>query len=291
MKRSIFSLCLTCSLTIAFTQPRQISLGIFTGLTTCYTWDTGINQDPRYQNRYDLKAAPIGICYGVDYQGYGFVINPGLMGVGQNYKIINTVGGQEGVRKINLQYLNLPVAFKLHVIDLAFFKVSLVAGASAGYLLDGKEYVTHNSAKFRFPQAVYPILPSDYSVEYDGVLAPKQDKHIMLSKSDFKPLQIFGSFGFRSDWDVTEVWRISLDVRAQYGFTDPRTSAYLARLSDNQTLYDLPGNRRDIFAYLNIGIARYIEVDKAKEHKTKSSKRYIPKKYPWVQPHRGKPKG
>ncbi|HEY0741864.1 MAG TPA: outer membrane beta-barrel protein [Chryseosolibacter sp.] len=245
-------------------QPTQISVGVLTGITSPYTFDSGINRDSRYQQRYQVKLAPVGISYGVDYQGYGFVITPSLINIGQNMNIINNVGGYEGTRSINMQYVQVPIGFKLHMIDLAFFKVSLIAGAGAGYLIKGNETVTHRYAKYRFPAEVLPILPSDYVVEYDGVIAPEIKKLEIVSKDDFKPFQFFGSLGFRSDWDFKKSWRVAFDLRANYGFTEPRSDAYLVRAKENQTLYDLSGERRELFASLNIGIARYLEVNKQK---------------------------
>lgn len=258
-------------------QPNQISLGVFTGITSPYTFDAGINRDSRYQQRYQIKLAPIGISYGIDYQGYGFVVTPSLINIGQDMNIVNTVGGYEGTRRINMQYLQVPIGFKFHVIDLSFFKVSLVAGIGAGYLLKGTETITHNYAKYRFPTEVLPILPPDYVIEYDGVIAPQITKLEIVRNEDFNKLQLFGSFGFRSDWDFKESWRIAFDLRANYGINETRNNSYLARTAANETLYALEGQRRELFAYLNIGIARYIEVDKQKQNRTKSFGKFKPR--------------
>lgn len=278
MTRPALSAFFICIVFWSSAQPRHVSLGVFTGLTAPYTWDEGIYSDSRYKARYEVKFSPVGIAYGIDYEGFGFMVSPSLITIGQNYNVINTVGGHEGVRKITMKYLHIPLTLKLHVIDLAFFKVSLVAGAGVGYLLNGRETVSHQAAKYRFPAAVYPILPESYAIEYDGVLAPKVNGLQMLEKKDFNSFQIFGSFGFRSDWDITEAWRVSFDMRANYGVLETRTDTYLSRVEQNQTLYDYPGKRREIFAHLNIGISRYIEVDKEKERKTKSFKKFKPQK-------------
>lgn len=291
MTRSIFT-CMLLSLIIAFSfaQPKQVSVGIFSGITVPFTWDEGINKDARYKARYDIKAAPIGVSLGIDFQGYGFVLNPSLITIGQNQHVINTVGGHEGTRNINLKYLQIPLALKVHVIDLAFFKVSFVGGIALGYLLDGEEHITHNYAKFRFRSGVYPVLPPDYIVEYDGILAPEIKKHQMVGKNDFNKLQLFTSLGLRSDWDVSENWRITIDLRGNYGTQETRTNEYLKIVSSNQKIYDYEGKRREIFATFNIGISRYLEIDSDKNRKTKSFKSFKPKKYPWVAPNRSKPK-
>src|SRR5262249_275217 len=95
----LFSMLFLLLITRSYGQERVISLGIFSGATTTYSWDEGVNRDPRYETRYDVKLAPIGISYGVDYEGYGFVLTPGIINLGQKYDVINTVGGQEGMRK------------------------------------------------------------------------------------------------------------------------------------------------------------------------------------------------
>jgi len=287
------SLFLLLLITRSYGQERTISLGIFSGATTTYSWDEGVNHDPRYETRYDVKLAPVGISYGVDYEGYGFVLTPGLINIGQKYNVINTVGGQEGIRRTKIQYFNLPVAFKVHIIDLSFFKVSVLAGGSAAFLLNARETVSHRAAKLRFPSAVYPILPQDYQIEYDGVVSPAVNNYTMLDKADYRKLQIFADAGFRSDWDITDEWRVSFDFRVCYGLFEPRSETYMAHLNANQAIYDLPGKRRDLYASLTVGIARYIEIDKkstAKKKNIHTPARKAKGKNPWPEPRRKKPR-
>jgi hypothetical protein len=273
---------LSSSLTVASAQVRIVSLGVFTGLTTTYTWDEGIYADPRYKVRYNIKFAPIGFNYGVDYEGFGFVISPGLFTTGQDFFMVNTVGGHEGTRKIDLHYLNIPAAFKFHLIDLDFLKTSFVFGAGPAFLLKGKEEISHDAAKFYFPPVVYPNLPDNYNIEYDGVLAPNIEKLSILEKSDFDPFQLFGFIGVRSDWYFSESWKVSFDFRANYTFFDNRTDDYMARLNTYQTIYDIPGKRKDIVGSFTIGISRYIENEMTeknrKVHVKSNTKKYVPPK-------------
>src|SRR6187401_365383 len=120
----------TISFLSGWTQSRTHSIGVFTGITSSYTYDDGIIQDQRYQNRYSVKFAPIGISYGIDFEDVGFLITPGIITIGQNFSVNNTTGGDVGIRKINLQYLDIPIACKLRLIDLSFFRVSFLGAAS-----------------------------------------------------------------------------------------------------------------------------------------------------------------
>jgi hypothetical protein len=252
-------------------QTRIQSFGFSTGVIAPYTWDEGIQQDQRFQNRYDLKWAPIALHYGIDYEGFGFYIDPGLINIGQNFYVVNTVGGQDGLRKANLRYAQVPVVFKLHVLDLSFFKLSFCAGGSAAYLLDGKETIRHSDTKLRFPSEVYSKLPAEYSVVYDGVVSPSVN-YTLAGKDDFKPYQFFGIAGFRSDFDATEEWRVSFDFMVSYGLVDPRSNVYKSRVDNYEALYDLPGNRRDLFLQIGIGISRYMELDRHDREHGKQTK-------------------
>ncbi len=285
------------------------SLGIFTGITVPYTFDAGINKDARYRIKYNVKFAPIGVHYGVDYQGYGVMIDPCITKIGQNFNVINTQGGQVGERKIDLTYFYFPAGLKLHIIDLSFFKVSFVASVGFGVLLKGEETIIHQDSKLKFPVEVVGQFPSDenlqfqienpgYTVYYDGVQVPNINSNSslskLLSKDDFQSFQLFGGIGFRSDWDITEEWRVSFDLRGNMGFLEPRKSTYLDKVKSHQAIYDIYGARKDLFLSLNVGFARTIEIEpKQKEAKIKkheASKPYQPKKYPWPKPRNTKSK-
>lgn len=283
MLRFVFLAFLLWSHATAYAQPYQVSLGIFSGITTTYSWDEGIFNDPRYQSRYDLKLAPIGISYGVDYTRFGFAFTPGLINIGQHHHIINNVSGHEGTRTMNLKYLQVPFALKVHVIDLAFFRISFMGGAGAGFLLDGEETVSHNQAKYRFPMETYPHLPDNYIVEYDGVLAPHVSRLPIVTKEDYNRFQAFAFIGFRSDWDLSENWRTTLDLRVSSSVFDSRNDAYLARIDAREAIYDMPGKRRDLFATLTLGFSRFIEIDEKKMGPGKEPRRFKTQKNPFQQ--------
>ncbi len=285
---------LTSTSILGWGQIRTSSLGIFSGFTTSYTYDEGISKDQRYQTRFDLKIAPFGINYGIDFENVGFLISAGITTIGQNFYVKNIKGGHEGVRKINIQYLNIPIAVKFKIIDLSFFRVSGLGSVSVAYAIKGNETISHEEAKLKFiDEIVPPILPPTYIREYDGVLSPATQNFSMLTKSDFKPIQFFVAAGFRSDWDVSESWRVSFDLRVNYGLLEPRTSSYLSKLNTYQTLYDIAGTRRDMFVQFNVGVSRFVNVEKRDREKKKkindSPKKYTHKKYPWPKPRDTKP--
>ncbi len=255
------------------------SIGLFGGVTSTFTFDEGISLDPRYQAKYGAKFIPGGVHAGVDYMGFGFMVDPQLTEVGQTFNILNTQGGQVGERSISMTYLQIPFSYKKHLIDLSFFKVSFVAGISYAHLLKANESIKHIDAKLIFPAATYSLLPDTYTVEYDGVVSPLVNNLETLKKTDFKSVQVFGSLGLRSDWDITDHARLSFDLRANGGVFDPRSADYLNRADNNQTIYEIAGERRDVFFSLTFGYSRYLFIEtKAKPKKVKSFVQYGPKR-------------
>jgi hypothetical protein len=196
-----------------------------------------------------------------------------------------------GERKINLTYIHAPFGFKLHMIDLGFFKVSFVASASAAFLLKGEETISHSDAILRFHPNVLPNLPPEYIPTFPGsteIICPPVDNLTLLKSNDYSRFQLYGAVGFRSDWDITETVRISFDARASYGILEPRSSDYLEKVDNYEAIYDLPGTRRDLMILFTVGVSRIAEVDpkerKAISNKKKEKRPHRPAKYPWPGP-------
>jgi hypothetical protein len=221
-----------------------------------------------------MRATPIGFSYGYDKVGHGFVITPSLVKVGQKYAIRNSQGGEVGMRDINMDYLSVPFALKLHLNDLSFFRLSAVAAFNIDYLLAGRETITHEAAKLRYPPGV--AIPTDpgYSVVYDGVFVPETHKQVYVSKDKYKPLTASAGIGFRSDFDFSENWSMNFDGRAVFGIFDPRKQSYINELkagTQSDPGPDLYGQRREVYLYLAVGISRIFQIKQ--EHKPKISSR------------------
>jgi hypothetical protein len=243
------------------------------GMNFPFTIDQGLRKDTRYFGRLTLRATPVGFSYGYDRVGHGFVITPSLVKVGQKYSIQNTQGGEVGVRDIQMDYLSIPVALKLHLNDLAFFRLSVVAAVNFDYLLSGKEVITHEPSKQRYPPGV--IIPVDpgYSVVYDGVFVPQVSQQVHVPKDKFKPFQVSAGIGFRSDFDFNENWSMNFDGRAVFGIFDPRKDEYINELKAGTAASpapDLYGQRREVYLCASIGISRIFQIKQKHQPKVSS---------------------
>lgn len=261
------------------------SFGVFGGFNVPITFDEGLNKDPRYEGKVTFRATPVGFTYGYDHVGFGFVLSPSLTKIGQQFLIKNTVGGDVGSRDIQMDYFSLPVALKLHLNDLSFFRLSAVAAINFNYLINGRETISHFASKQKFPASV--LIPSDpgYAEVFDGVLVPEVNNLEYVSKDQFNAFQIFGAVGLRSDFDLSDDWSLNFDGRANFGLFDPRKKEYIEQLKQTSGAPDLYGARHDIYLSVEIGIARIIQIKRRFEPK-QSSKPAITSRPPPKQNHK-----
>lgn len=244
------------------------SFGVFGGFNFPITLDEGLQKDNRFYGKFTIRSTPIGFSYGYDKVGYGYVITPSFTRIGQNFSIKNSAGGEIGIREILMDYISVPIALKLHINDMAFFRLSAVGALSFNYLLNGSETFTHDAGKIRYPAGISVPQEPGYIIAYDGVFVPEVNNLEYVSKDKFNSFQLFAAVGFRSDFDLSDEWSINFDGRINFGIFDPRTSSYIDQLKKPSGLPDINGNpgapdfygqRREMFLSVGFGISRIIE--------------------------------
>lgn len=285
-----------CTIHIAFGQNVE-SFGLFGGFNIPFTIDQGLNKDPRFVTKVNLRGSPVGFYYGYDRAGYGFALTPSYTRIGQTYKVRNTTGGDVGFREVSMDYFTVPVALKIHVNDLAFFRMSLVAALAPSFLVKGQETQSWQSSKLKYPAGVSVPTDPGYTITYDGVFVPAIDKQVYVTKDKFNSFQLFGSMGLRSDFDLNDDWSINFDGRANFGIFDSHTSAYQSQLktpsgpadiNGNPGAPDLYGTRRDMYLSFEVGICRIITTKE--KFKVKQSAQPITLKRDVPKPRNKKPK-
>lgn len=243
------------------------SFGVFGGFNVPITIDQGLEQDPRFQSKFSILGTPFGFHYGYDRPGFGYVLSPSYLTIGQKYTIKNATGGDVGSRDITMNYFSVPLALKFHLNDLAFFRLSMVAAIDFCFLIDGKETFTHSASKLKFPAGVSVPTDPGYTIAYDGVFVPAVVNEVHVSKDKFNGFQLFGGVGIRADLDLNDKWSVMADGRANFALFDSRNSAYLSQLAKpsgpadfagKPGAPDLNGTRRDIFLCFSLGVSRII---------------------------------
>jgi len=266
MRRTVLGILLVL-LTLQAVAQNIESFGVFGGFNVPITIDQGLEGDPRFVSKFSIVGTPVGFHYGYDKPGFGWVISPNYLSIGQTYIIKNTTGGDVGTRDINMSYFSVPIALKFHLNTMAFFRLSMVAALDFSFLLDGTETFTQVSSKLRYPAGV--SIPTDpgYSVVYDGVFVPDLQDFVHVSKDKFNSFQLFGGVGMRADLDLNDHWSLMFDGRANFALLDSRTSEYqdILKTPNGPVDFigqpgapDLYGARRDIFLSVTFGVSRII---------------------------------
>jgi hypothetical protein len=243
------------------------SFGVFGGVNVPFTYDQGLRKDPRFFPKVILRATPIGFLYGIDKSSYGFAITPQYTQIGQKFTVQNVQGGEVGSRDVRMNYLTVPVALKIHINDISFFRLSLTASLAPSFLMSGKEVYNIAASELKYPYGV--SVPPSYTIAYDGVYVPKITNLNYVTKNNLSFFQVFAAIGFRSDFDLSDNWSINFDGRANFGILDPRNSSYIHTLKNpsastpdangNPGAPDIYGPRRDFYLSGQIGICRIIQ--------------------------------
>lgn len=270
--RAVFTGFLFLLITQSYAQDIE-AFGVFGGFNFPFTVDQGLSKDPRFVGRFTIRATPVGFAYGYDRVGHGILLTPNYTQTGQKFIIKNTTGGDVGTRNVQMNYFSVPVALKLHINDMSFFRLSLVAAITPSFLIKGEDTFTISSpdqaTKLRYPAGV--SIPTDpgYEQVYDGVFVPQLDNEVYVSKDKFNAFQLFAALGLRSDFDLNDDWSLNFDGRANFGIFDTRTAAYIDELKNpagppdingNPGAPDLYGQRREIYLSVAFGISRIIQI-------------------------------
>jgi hypothetical protein len=258
------------------------AFGIFGGFNFPFTVDQGLSKDPRFYGKLTIRSTPVGFSYGYDRVGHGILLTPNYTRTGQKFIIKNTTGGEVGTRDVQMNYFSVPVALKLHINDMSFFRLSLVAAIAPSFLMQGQETYTISSpgqsTKLKYPPGVSVPTDSGYEIVYDGVFVPDMDDEVYVSKDKYNSFQLFAAVGLRSDFDLNDDWSINFDGRANFGILDTRNPTYLDQLKNpagpadingKPGAPDLYGQRRELYLSASFGISRIIQ--SKQKFKTKSS--------------------
>ena len=105
-KMLVFALVIVICLPLQ-AQQYSVSFGVYTGVAGSFTSDKGIENDPRYEGRFETKVVPIGVNLGIDYEAFNTSGGVGTLGAtlagrirNLNYKTIRYPGHCEIMKRL-----------------------------------------------------------------------------------------------------------------------------------------------------------------------------------------------
>lgn len=130
----------------------QVHLGATTAYNATFVLDKGLSDDPRYTSTYTYQLAPIGFNFGVDFgRKFGLQLESILSNQGQIYDMINVAEQIAGQRKIDLQYINLPLMMKFMGGGNGKARTNFNFGPQMSILTKAVESIQANAGTFAIP--------------------------------------------------------------------------------------------------------------------------------------------
>lgn len=239
-------------------QPR-IHLGASTLVNSSVVLDEGLKTDPRYDSEISYQWSPVGFSFGTDFtHGFGLQLESILNNQEQIYSIINSAKEiTEGERKIDLQYLQLPLLMRFMNKSTAPTRFNFNFGPQLSILTLAKETANFEPGTYELPEGTEP--PAGATDNGDGtytITDPGGSFQTIATKQadEFKNAVFSIAGGFGLDIDISRNLYLTTYTRINYMFSDMRTEDFLTQLSSGGTVKDIFGERSTVDIGIQLGL-------------------------------------
>lgn len=243
----------------------RVHVGATSAFNSTFVLDKGLSDDPRYNAEMTYKWSPVGIAFGTDFSnGFGLQLESILSRQGQIYQIVDIAQQQIGERKIDLEYIHLPLLLNFMGNSASRTIFNFAFGPQLSILTQGQEvYQQYKSGTLQLPEGSQPPENAqNYDPQKGTYTAPASTT--VLASSDasaaikqFKDKDLQLAVGFGLNIDIGSHLYLSTNVRGNYGFTDMRNEDLINSIkqnSANDVLKDLFGRRANMLVGVQIGL-------------------------------------
>lgn len=257
-----------------FSQP-SVRIGVTTGMNSTYVLDKGLSADPRYNTTANFEWAPVGFTFGLDISNkFGLQLESIKAAQGQIYQVIDAYDQVVGERNIDMSVLQFPLLMRMMSGGDATTRFNFQVGPQLSLLQKGVETIEYAQSIQNIPDGA--DIPAGATPNPDGTYnVPELPATTLLSnaasseveKFKNKEIQIAGGFGL--DIDMLRNFMLSINVRANYSFTDMRNEDLLERLQSN-SLNSILAERANLQVGMQLGL--YWSIGGTRAFKAKDKK-------------------
>jgi hypothetical protein len=265
MKKNTRILLLICICVSAHITQAQVRfhIGTTTAYNSTFVLDKGLTDDPRYNAQMTYKWSPVGVAFGADFnRGLGLQLESILSRQGQIYQIIDVAKEKIGERKIDLEYISLPLMLNLLSNNSSRTSFNFMFGPQLSILTQGQEiYQQNKQGRLTLPEGGQ--VPQGATDNGDGTYTAPASTTVLASKDasttirQFKDKDLQLAVGFGLNIDMGKHLYLSTQVRGNYGFTDMRNEDLINSIkanSSNDVLKDLFGRRANLLIGAQLGL-------------------------------------
>lgn len=269
MKKILFCLCLAASPLHFCLAQTQLHLGLTSAYNGTFVLDKGLSEDPRYNAKQTYNFAPIGVTAGVDFgRGFGLQIESIFSRQGQVFDIINVAKQSIGERRIDLDYVHLPLLLRSFGTGSARTRFNFMFGPQLSILTRGQEvYEQYQAGKLQLPPGATPPnspntgqpvpVNADGTYDYPATTQTVFSTESQASIQQFRKTDLQIALGIGVDIDLGRNLYLSTQVRGNYGFVDMRNGDFMDGLQNKtaqQIAGDLAGRRANLLVGIQMGL-------------------------------------
>jgi hypothetical protein len=254
---------LLCFVTLQASAQVRVHLGATTAFNSTFVLDQGLSKDPRYTAQMTYNWAPIGMAFGADFnRGFGLQLESFLSNQGQIYDILDVAKQKIGERRIDLQYINLPLMLNFMSNSSSRTSFNFMLGPQLSLLTQGQEiYEQYKAGTLRLPEGgQLPAGATDngngtYNFPAGTTVLASSDAASAIKQFKDKELQIAANLGLNID--IGSHMYLSTNIRGSYSFTDMRNEDLINSIQKNSAddvLKDLFGRRANMLVGAQIGL-------------------------------------
>jgi len=270
MKKTLFILGLLIgSMSFVAQAQARLHLGLTSAYSGTFVLDKGLSEDPRYNAKPTYNFAPVGFAAGVDFgRGFGLQLESIFSRQGQVFEIVNVANQVIGQRRIDLDYIHLPLLLRSFGTGGARTRFNFMFGPQLSLLTRGKEvYDQYQAGTLQLPQGAQP--PTDpntgqpVAVSAQGTYTYPATTQILFSTEaqnaveKFRKTDLQLALGMGVDIDLGSNLYISAQIRGNYGFVDMRNEDVIKELQDKnaqQAIKDMFGRRANLLVGFQLGL-------------------------------------
>lgn len=243
----------------------QIHLGATTAYNATFVLDKGLSEDPRYSSTYTYQTSPIGFNFGVDLgPKFGLQLESIISNQGQIYEVINTAKEVAGTRKIDLQYIHIPLMMKFMSGGSRGVRGNFNFGPQLSILNKGIETLQTSKGNYPIPDGMdfatiqqdYPSATPGPNGTYDLPNDVPTTALLEKEKNDFKNTEFQLAAAFGLDFDLSKHLFLTTQVRANYSLTDMRNEDVINALKSGD-VSEIFGGRANFLVGVQIGLHYY----------------------------------
>ena len=269
MKKTLYAIASGCVAGLLATLPTlgqaQLHVGLTTAFNTTLVLDKGLSQDPRYNATPTYNFAPAGLSVGADFgRGFGLQLESILSRQGQVYEIIDATKKVIGERRIELNYVHLPLLLRTFSTGSARTRANFMFGPQLSLLTRGQEiYAQHQAGTLVLPEGEnLPAGATNYNEAARTYTMPAQETTIYSTEAQnavqrFRKTDLQLAVGLGLDIDLGRNLYLSSQIRGNYGFVDVRNEDMIKAIqnsSGQQFTNDLFGRRANVLVGVQVGL-------------------------------------